>query len=217
MADLLKELTQSIIQGDSSEAVSLTNMCLQKGVPAKDILDKGLIPGIGKVGELFSTGKYFLPELLISGEAMQAAVDQLRPILSRLEVPPTGKYLIGTVQGDVHNIGKNIVVMMLEGNGWEVTDLGVNVSPEQFCTAVKDEDFDIVGLSALLTLTMSNQAKTIRALQTAGLRHKVRVMIGGAPVTQDYADEIGADAYASNAVEAVKKAAILIGKDWKEN
>lgn len=211
------EISKSVIEGDINKAVELTKACLQAGIQAKDVLDKGLIPGIRKVGELFSTGKYFLPELLVSGEAMQAVVEQLRPILSRLEAPLVGKYLIGTVQGDVHNIGKNIVIMMLEGNGWEVIDLGIDVSPEQFCTAVKDGDFDIVGLSALLTLTMSNQAETIRALQTARLRHKVRVMIGGAPVTQDYADEIGADAYASNAVEAVKKAAILIGRDWKEN
>ena len=211
------EISESVIEGDTDKAVELTKACLQASIQAKDILDKGLIPGIRKVGELFSTGKYFLPELLISGEAMQAAVSQLRPILSQSDAPPAGKFVIGTVQGDVHDIGKNIVVMMLEGNGWEVTDLGVDVSPEQFCTAVKDEDFDIVGLSALLTLTMSNQAETIRALQTAGLRHKVKVMIGGAPVTQDYADEIGADAYASNAVEAMKKAAILIGRDWEEN
>ena len=206
------EISKSIIEGDTSRAVELTNAALEEGILAKNILEKGLIPGIKEVGELFSSGQYFLPELLVSGDATRSAVEQLRPVLSQLDTPIAGKYLIGTVQGDVHDVGKNIVIMMLEGNGWEVTDLGVDVSPNQFCAAVEEGDFDIIGMSALLTLTMSNQAETIRALQAGGLRHKIKVMIGGAPVTQDYADEIGADAYAVNAVEAVKKAAILVGK-----
>lgn len=208
----LDEISKSIIEGDTSTAVELTKAALEEGIAAKDILDKGLIPGVREVGELFSTGRYFLPELLISGEATKAAMEQLRPILSQSDAAPAGKYLIGTVQGDVHDIGKNIVIMMLEGNGWEVTDLGVDVSPEQFCAAVEEGDFDIVGMSALLTVTMAHQAETIRTLQAAGLCHKVKVMVGGAPVTQDYADEIGANAYAADAAEAVKKAASLVGR-----
>jgi 5-methyltetrahydrofolate--homocysteine methyltransferase len=206
------EISKSVITGDTSKAVELTKATLDEGIPAKDILDKGLIPGIGKVGELFSIGQYFLPELLISGEAVEAAIEQLRPVLSQSGVPPAGRYLIGTVQGDVHNIGKNIVTMMLEGNGWEVTDLGEDISPEEFCAAVEEGNYDIVGLSALLTLTMDKQAATIRALEAAGVRHKVKVMIGGAPVTQDYADKIGADVFGVDAVDAVKKSAILVGR-----
>jgi len=175
-------------------------------------LDIGLVPGIRKVGELFESGEYFLPELLISGEAMKAGVEQLRPVLSQSDAPAAGKYLIGTVEGDVHDLGKNIVIMMLEANGWEVTDLGIDVSPEQFCKAVEEGDFDIVGMSALLTFTAPKLDETIKALQSAGLRRKIKVMIGGAPTRQDYADEIGADAYAKNAAEAVRKSTILVGK-----
>jgi len=209
MADL-KALTQSIIEGDSSKAVSLTNMCLKEGIPTQDILDKALLPGIREVGKLFSTGKYFLPELLIAGDAMKSAVEELKTNPSHSEAPRTGKFLIGTVHGDVHDVGKNIVIMMLELNGWEVTDLGVDVPPEQFCTEIKEGNYDIVGLSALLTLTMSKQAEIIRAMEDAGLRNKIKVMIGGAPVTQDFANQIGADAYGINAIEAVEKAATLV-------
>ncbi len=203
-------ITKSVIEGDTSKAVELTRAALEGGIIPQEILNKGLIPGINKVGELFSAGEYFLPELLIAGEAMIAAVEQLKPIMRRSGVSPVGKYLIGTVQGDVHDIGKNIVVMMLEGNGWEVTDLGMDVTPEQFCKAIEEGDYDIVGLSALLTSTMTMQAETIRALEASGLHDRVKVMIGGAPVTQDYADEIGASSYARNAAEAVKKAAFLM-------
>lgn len=208
----ISEIRKSIIEGDTSKAVEVTKAALAAGMPAKGILYEGLIPGIAEVGELFGSGQYFLPELLVSAEAMKAAVEQVRPMLSESDAPHAGKYLIGTVQGDVHDVGKNIVIMMLEGNGWEVIDLGVDVSPEQFCTAVKEGDFDILGLAALLTLTMEKQAETIKALQVAGLRNKVKIMIGGAPVTQAYADEIGADAYGADAAEAVKKATILVGR-----
>ena len=212
----LGTIKTTVIEGDTTKALELTRSALESGISAKNILYKALIPAIGKVGELFSAGQYFFPELLISGEAMKAAVDELKPILSRAGISSTGRYLIGTVQGDVHDIGKNIVIMMLEGNGWEVTDLGVDVSPEQFCNAVQNGNFDIVGMSALLTTTMVKQAETIKAFQTTGLKEKVKVMIGGAPVTQDYADEIGADAYAADAVEAVRKAASLISMTEKE-
>ena len=185
-------------------------------MPAREILAKGLVRAMNTVGELFQKGEYFLPEMLLAGEAMKAALEQLKPSLIEGKAAYTGKYLIGTVQGDVHNIGKNIVVMMLEGNGWEVTDLGIDVSPEDFCSAVEKDDYHIVGMSALLTLTMSNLARTMDTLKTAGLRDRVKIMVGGAPVTQVYADQIGADGYAPDAAEAVKVAVRLLEKSWAD-
>ena len=208
----LNEISKAIIEGDSNAVLKLTKAALDANVPAKEILNNGLIPGLKKVGDLFETGEYFLPELLISGEAASRAVELLQPVLSKGDTPPAGKYLIGTVQGDVHDIGKNIVIMMLKGNGWEVTDLGVDVSPEEFCSTVDKGDFDILGMSSLLTMTMPNAAKTINALKTAGLREKVKVMVGGAPVTQEWADTIGADGYAPDASTAVKLAVALVGE-----
>lgn len=208
----LNGVSQSITEGDTPKAVQLIKVALEQGIPVKDILDKGLISGLRKMGELFSSGECFLPELIMSGEAAKAALGKIKLMLSKVDIPPVGKYLIGTVEGDVHDIGKNIVIMMLEGNGWEVTDLGVDVPPEQFCIAIEKGNFDILGLSALLTMTMSKQAETIKALESAGLRQRVKIMIGGVPVTRQYADEIGADAYAPNAAEAVKKAAALVEK-----
>lgn len=208
----LNEISKAIIEGDSDAVLKLTKAVLDAGVPAKEILNKGLIPGLKKAGDLFETGEYFLPELLISGVAAARAVELLGPVLSKGDTPPAGKYLIGTAQGDVHDIGKNIVIMMLKGNGWEVTDLGVDVSPEDFCSAVDKGDFDILGISSLLTMTMPSTAKTLNALKAAGLRDKVRVMVGGAPVTQEWADKIGADGYAPDASTAVKIAVALVGK-----
>lgn len=208
----LNEISKGIIDGDRNAVLELTKAALDANVPAKEILNNGLIPGLKKVGDLFETGDYFLPELLISGEAALRAVELLEPVLSKGDAPPAGKYLIGTAQGDVHDIGKNIVIMMLKGNGWEVTDLGVDVSPEEFCSAVDKGDFDILGMSSLLTMTMPNTAKTINALKTAGLRDRVKVMVGGAPVTQEWADKIGADGYAPDASAAVKIALALAGE-----
>jgi len=164
------------------------------------------------VGEKFEEGEVFLPELLMAGEAARPVIDLLRPLLTKQEGigRRAGKAAIGTVEGDVHDIGKNIVIMMLEGNGWDVTDLGVDVSPEEFCTAVKENDFQILGLSALLTATMPSQERTIEALEVAGLRDKIKVAIGGAVCSQRYADQIGADCYAADAVEAVKKFKLLV-------
>ena len=208
----LKDIAQSVIEGDSERSAELTKVALDAGVPAGEILSNGLVEAMRKVGELFEQGEYFLPEMLIAGEAMKASVAQLRPLLLTSGGGYTGKYLIGTVQGDVHDIGKNIVIMLLEGNGWEVTDLGVDVSAETFCEAAKEGDYDILGMSSLLTLTMPNLEKTIEALKVAGLRGKSRVMVGGAPVTQRYADQIGADGYASDAAKAVKVAEALLKK-----
>jgi 5-methyltetrahydrofolate--homocysteine methyltransferase len=208
----LEELSQAVITGDIDAASELTKKALATSVPPSEILNKGLIPGLQKVGDLFEVGEYFLPELIVSGDAVSQALELLAPLLGKEDAPYMGKYLIGTVQGDVHDLGKNIVIMMLQGNGWEVTDLGVDVSPEEFCAAVDQGDFQILGMSSLLTMTMPNAASIIEALKTAGLRDKVKVMVGGAPTTPDWAEKIGADAHAKDGPTAAKVAAALCGK-----
>ena len=207
-----KELSKAVVEGETELTVNLTRRALDDGIAAKVVLDEGIIPGLKKTGELFENGEYFLPELLISGEAASGALELLEPVLSAGNVPSQGKVAIGTVEGDIHNIGKNIVIMMLKGNGWEVTDLGVDVSAEEFCSAVKKGDFQILALSALLTMTMPNTVKTIESLKSAGLRGKIKIMVGGAPTTQEWADKIGADGYADDAPGAVRVAAALIAK-----
>ncbi len=208
--ELFEKLTKSIIEGNSKESARLTDEAIEKKIPANLILQEALIPGIRTVGELFSTGEYYLPELLVAGKAMSFAVDKIKPLLSEGAESHTGRYLIGTVKGDIHDIGKNIVIMMLKGNGWEVTDLGVDVPPAKICEAIRNEDYDIFGMSTLLTVTMPFAAETIDAIKEAGLRDKIKIMIGGAPVTQEFADRIGADEYAKDAWEAVTKAKDLL-------
>jgi 5-methyltetrahydrofolate--homocysteine methyltransferase len=207
-----KELSKAVVEGETDIVVELVRKALDGGVTAKEVLDNGIIPGLKKTGELFEGGEYFLPELLISGEAASGALELLEPVLSAGNVPSKGKIAIGTVEGDIHNIGKNIVIMMLKGNGWEVTDLGVDVSAEEFCSAVQKGNFQILALSSLLTMTMPNTAKTIESLKSAGLRKKVKIMVGGAPTTQEWADEIGADGYADDAPGAVRIAAAFVAK-----
>lgn len=206
------ELINSVTEGYVSEAEEITGKALDARIPAKEILDNGLLPAMDRVGSSFEKGEIFLPELLMAGDAMKASIALLRPELARKGASYAGRYAIGTVQGDLHDIGKNIVALMLEGNGWEVTDLGTDVSPEQFCEVIKNGDFDILGLSALLTFTMPKMGDTISILKETGLRNKVRVMIGGVPVTQYFADQIGADAYSRDAVEAVTIAKSLLKK-----
>lgn len=208
----LEELSQAVIAGDIDAASELTEKALATSVPASEILNKGLVPGLQKVGDLFEAGEYFLPELIVSGDAVSQALELLAPLLGKEDAPYMGRYLIGTVQGDVHDLGKNIVIMMLQGNGWEVTDLGVDVSPEEFCAAVDQGDFQILGMSSLLTMTMPNAASTIEALKTAGMRDKVKIMVGGAPTTPEWAEKIGADAHAKDGPTAPKVAAALLGK-----
>lgn len=208
----LKELSKAVVEGETELTEELTRKALDEGVAAKVILDEGIIPGLKRTGELFEKGEYFLPELLISGEAASSALDMLEPVLVAGNVSSRGKIAIGTVEGDIHNIGKNIVVMMLKGNGWEVTDLGVDVSAEEFCSAVKKGDFHILALSSLLTMTMPNTVKTIESLKSAGLRGKIKIMVGGAPTTKKWADEIGADGYADDAPGAVRVAAGLVAE-----
>ena len=203
-------LTKAIVVGDGDACLELTKKAMDAGISATEILGRGLLPGMEMIGEQFEKGEAFLPELLAAASAMKAAVVLLRPELSKSKDPPAGKYVIGTVEGNAHDIGKNIVKMMLEQNGWEVTDLGTDVPTEKFCSVIEEGNFDILGLSALLTITMPAMDDVIKALKAAGLRDKVKIMVGGAPVTQSFADQIGADAYAKDAVEAARKAKSLI-------
>lgn len=210
MADL-KALAEAVISGNQQEAVRLTQEAIDEGVGAGAILNDGLVAGMAVVGAKFKANEFYVPEVLIAARAMKSAMELLRPLLADSGVAPRGVVAIGTVRGDLHDIGKNLVAMMLEGGGYQVVDLGVDVSPEKFVEAVQAHSAQIVGLSALLTTTMPAMKDTIEALKEAGVRDEVAVLIGGAPVTQDYADEIGADAYAPDAASAVDKANELLG------
>jgi len=209
MADLAL-LAESLIKGKAPEVKELTQKALDDGVAPNEVLNDGLIKGMGVVGERFKNNEFYVPEVLIAARAMHAGMDILKPALADAGVEPIGKVLLGTVKGDLHDIGKNLVAMMLEGAGFEVVDLGIDVSPEKFVEAVK-EGGDIVAMSALLTTTMTAMKTTVDALEEAGVRDKVKTMIGGAPVTQNYADEIGADGYARDAASAADKAKELMG------
>ena len=209
MADL-SALAESLINGKAPEVKELTQKALDEGVPPGEILNQGLIKGMGVVGERFKNNEFYVPEVLIAARAMHAGMDILKPALAESGVQPIGKVLLGTVKGDLHDIGKNLVAMMLEGAGFEVVDLGIDVPPEKFVEAVK-EGGDVVAMSALLTTTMTAMKTTLEALEEAGVRDKVKTLIGGAPVTQNYADEIGADGYARDAASAADKAKELIG------
>jgi 5-methyltetrahydrofolate--homocysteine methyltransferase len=184
----------------------LTQQALSNGLDAQEILNHGLMPGMDHVGAEFKAGNMFVPEVLRSARTMQASMDILKPLLVQSGAKMIGKVLLGTVKGDLHDIGKSLVSMMCEGAGFEVKDLGKDVAPEGFVEAVKEFEPDIVGMSALLTTTMRAMEHTLKALEEAGVRDKVKVMIGGAPVTQSFADQIGADGYASNAAAAVELA-----------
>ncbi len=207
MADL-KALADAVIKGDQNTAVEITKAALAEGTPAKSVLDEGLIAGMDVIGARFKKNEVYIPEVLIAARAMKMAMAILEPELAKEGVEPLGKCLIGTVQGDLHDIGKNLVAMMLKGAGFDVVDLGVDVEPEKFVEQVKAADAHVVGLSALLTTTMPGMEKTLKALRDAG--DSVKVMIGGAPVTQDYADRIGADGYAADAASAVDVAKSLV-------
>jgi len=203
------ELSQYVIEGNAKASEEWTKKALAGGVSPLDVINKGLMPGMAVVGQRFKAGEYYLPEVIVSARAMKASVNLVRPLLSETDTPSAGKVAIGTVQGDLHDIGKNLVGMMLEGAGFQVIDLGIDVSPEKFTEAAKS-GADIIGLSALLTTTMPVMSSTIDALKKAGLRDKVKVMVGGAPVTRDYAKQIGADGFASDAASAVDEAKYLM-------
>ena len=204
-------LTESVIKGDTKTAVAETQSALDAGSNPKDILDKGLIVAMDKVGENLSKGLIFVPQMLRSAKVMNECMNLLEPLFKEGDVTSKGKVLIGTVKGDLHDIGKNLVSMMLGGAGFTITDLGVDVPPEKFVQKAQEIEPDIVALSALLSTTMPAMPDTIEALQKAGIRDKVKVMIGGAPVTDQYAQEIKADSYASDAGSAVSKAKELLG------
>lgn len=208
MADL-QALAQAIISGKAPEAKALTESALAEGISAAEILNNGLVAGMNVVGEKFKNNEFYVPEVLIAARAMKNAMEVLRPQLAKSGVEPKGKVAIGTVRGDLHDIGKNLVAMMLEGAGFEIQDLGVDVKPEQFVEAAKN-GADVIAMSALLTTTMPAMKDTIEALKSEGVRDNICVMIGGAPVTQNYCDEIGADGYAPDAASAVDKAKELL-------
>jgi corrinoid protein of di/trimethylamine methyltransferase len=211
--ELFKAMAQSVIDGEPEQAEELARRAIEEGISPLDALDKGFVPGIATVGKLFSSGEYFLPDLVLGGEAMKAALEVLEPELSRKgeERQVLGKVVLGTVQGDIHEIGKSLVGTMLTANGFEVYDLGVDVSAQRFVDKVKVVGANLVGLSALLTTTMVVQKQVIEALQESGIREQVKVMVGGAPVTQSWASEIGADGYSEDAAGAVIKAKELVG------
>jgi 5-methyltetrahydrofolate--homocysteine methyltransferase len=206
MSEILSQISTAVIEGNLGDMHELTQDALDEGLSAKDVLDKGLMPGMDYVGAEFRAGNMFVPEVLRSARAMQSSMDILKPLLVQSGVKMIGKVVLGTVKGDLHDIGKNLVGMMCEGAGFEVKDLGKDVAPEAFVQAVKEYEPDVLGMSALLTTTMRTMGNTIKALEEAGVRDRVKVMIGGAPVTQSFADQIGADGYASNAASAAEMA-----------
>jgi 5-methyltetrahydrofolate--homocysteine methyltransferase len=211
MADL-QAIAENIIKGQAPKVKELVSQALQESVPVRDILHKGLIAGMNVVGEKFKNNEFYVPEVLIAARAMKQGMELIRPRLIEEKVEPVGKAAIGTVKGDLHDIGKNLVAMMLEGAGFEVIDLGIDVPPEKFIGAVKEQGAQVICMSALLTTTMPSMQTTIEAVKEAGLSGKVGVMIGGAPVTQAYADQIGASGYAPDAASAAEKAKELIEK-----
>ncbi len=200
MADL-KALADAVISGDQSTAIEVVTQAIADNMPAKDILDQGLIGAMATIGDRFSKNEIYIPEMLIAARAMKSAVEILEPELVKAGVEPIGKFVIGTVAGDLHDIGKNLVAMMMKGAGFDVIDAGIDVSPETFVAKAKESGADVVGLSALLTTTMPSMEATVKALKDAGITAKV--IIGGAPVTQAYADKIGADGYSADAASAV--------------
>jgi 5-methyltetrahydrofolate--homocysteine methyltransferase len=207
MADL-KALSEAVIKGDQNKALEITKAAIAENMAPAKILNDGLIAGMNVIGVRFKNNEVYIPEVLIAARAMKTAMEVLEPKLVEAGVKPLAKAAVGTVQGDLHDIGKNLVVMMLKGAGFEVIDLGVDVSPQKFVDKIKELNPKVVGMSALLTTTMPSMEKTIQAIKAAGL--KVKTMIGGAPVTQAYADRIGADGYSADAASAVDLAKSLI-------
>ncbi len=202
----LQEIAQQLQDGKVKVVKELVQQAIDEGIPAEQILNEGLISGMNVVGEQFRNNEIFVPEVLVAARAMNQGAALLKPLLQAEGVEAIGKIALGTVQGDLHDIGKNLVKMMLEGKGFEVVDLGTDVAPETFVAAIKEQDCKIVCLSALLTTTMGVMEDVIKAIEAAGLRDQVTVMIGGAPINQEFADKIGADAYTSDASEAAEKA-----------
>ena len=210
MENLIKEIYTAVMEGESHLVQEKVREAMAAGLPASTILNEGMIAAMSAVGKLFEEGEYFVPEMLISARSMQAGLALLKPALKEADVQSTGRVVIGTVKGDLHDIGKNLVAMMLEGAGFEVIDLGTDVTPEKFVNAVRENSPQIVAMSALLTTTMSAMAATVETLKTAGVRDQVKVIIGGAPVTDEYAHKIGVDGFAPDASRAAALAKSLL-------
>lgn len=211
MEPLLQNIYQAILDGNHKVVTPNVSAALDAGIPAAVILNDGMVAAMGEVGRLFEEGEYYVPEMLIAARAMQAGLAVLKPRLAEAHVKSRGKVVAGTVRGDLHDIGKNLVCMMLEGAAFEIVDLGTDVAPEKFVEAVKNTGANVVALSALLTTTMPNMKNTVEAFKAAGLRDQVKIMIGGAPVTEAYAQQIGADGYSPDASRAVALARSLVG------
>ena len=210
MTDFSNVISQAVQDGDDKKVVQLVKEALAERLPAIDILEKGLVPGVRALGRLFKDGQVYLPEILISTRAMNRGLDVLKPHLAGADIHKKGTVVLGTVEGDLHDIGKNLVRMMLDSNGFNVVDAGVDVSADSFVNAVKESKADIIAMSGLLTTTITYFPVVIKALEKAGLKSKVKVMIGGAPVTRAFADEIGAEGFAEDCASAVDEAARLM-------
>ncbi len=209
----MQEIAVAVIDGDHHEADALTTAALAAGTQALEIMDDGLIAGMGIVGIKFRENFIFVPEVLSCARAMKAGMAHIEPILSASGIEPVGKVIMGTVKGDLHDIGKNLCIMMLRGAGFEVVDLGVDTSEDEFIDAIEEHGAPVLGMSALLTTTMPNMGRTIEAIIDAGLRDEVQIMVGGAPVTQDFADDMGADGYGKDALDCVALAKSLVGAE----
>ena len=209
MADL-KQIAENLIQGKAPQVKELVQKAVDEGEDVQKILNEGLLAGMNVVGDKFKKNEFYVPEVLIAARAMKEGMQILRPLLTEKDIKGTGTVVLGTVRGDLHDIGKNLVGMMLEGAAFEIVDLGVDVAPEKFVQVAQEKNADIIGLSALLTTTMPAMKDVVSSLNKSNLKGKIKVMIGGAPVTQDYADEIGADGYAPDAASAVDKAKELL-------
>ncbi len=211
MDKTLESILEAVVNGDRKAAATGVQQALDSGIAPETILNQGLIDAMTEVGKRFQCGDYFVPEMLIAARAMKDGLAVLKPRMAQTTVKSAGKVAIGTVKGDLHDVGKNLVAMMFEGGGFEVKDLGVDVSPETFIEAIRNDNVDIIALSALITTTMTSMKQTIEALQEAGVRNKVKVIVGGAPVTEAFAQQIGADAYSPDASQAVGVAKALLG------
>jgi len=206
----LKALAEALIVGNAPKVKEMTEAAIAEGLHPAIIVNEGLIAGMSVIGQRFKNNEIYVPEVLIAARAMHAGLNLLKPLLAEKKVQPLARIILGTVKGDLHDIGKNLVAMMLEGAGFEIIDLGIDVSPEKFVEAVRTHQPQHLAMSALLTTTMPSMKDTIEALKTAGLRDQVKVMIGGAPVTQNYADQVGADGYSPDAASAVELAKALM-------
>jgi 5-methyltetrahydrofolate--homocysteine methyltransferase len=204
MSETLIEMGTRLYAGDDEAVAQLVRSALDEGLSPREVLLGGLLKGMERVGVDFRDGVLFMPEVLLCARAMHAGMDVLKPLLAEAEIPSAGKVVLGTVVGDLHDIGKNLVGMMLEGGGFEIVDLGIDVQPKRFIEAIQEQEPDVVGLSALLTTTMDAMQDTINAIEEAGLRDKIKIIVGGAPISQAFADEIGADGYAPDAAMAVE-------------